>query len=189
VLEREFDVAMAELSKAEMDVKEKRLTVATYEQKLEESKRQLVVSEAKLVELKKNVESVRAKVRRLASFGPHLNSKVLNHNQVQKSLNSESDSKLKKPKSNLDNVPTFKPVICQKSRSLAEKFKEETMEKKLERWEQAHKKSLEVAIKIKDKDTTDWEKEVREKRMLDIARSELKLQMYRCSPRSRTVFT
>jgi hypothetical protein len=84
-------------------------------------------------------------------------------------------------------VPTFKPVICQKSRSLAEKFKEETMEKKLERWEQAHKKSLEVAIKIKDKDATDWEKEVREKRMLDIARSELKLQMY-VIYRSRSVF-
>ena len=61
------------------------------------------------------------------------------------------------------------------------------MEKKLERWEQAHKKSLEVAIKIKDKDATDWEKEVREKRMLDIARSELKLQMYVPS-RSRSVF-
>lgn len=61
------------------------------------------------------------------------------------------------------------------------------MEKKLERWEQAHKKSLEVAIKIKDKDATDWEKEVREKRMLDIARSELKLQMY-VIYRSRSVF-
>ena len=30
VLEKEFDVALTELSKAEMDVKEKRLTVTTY---------------------------------------------------------------------------------------------------------------------------------------------------------------
>ena len=41
------------------------ITLRRYEQKLEESKRQLVVSEAKLVELKKNVESVREKVCRL----------------------------------------------------------------------------------------------------------------------------
>jgi hypothetical protein len=51
------------------------------------------------------------------------------------------------------------------------------MKDKLQRWEEAHKKSLEVAIKIKDKETTDWEREVREKRMLDIARSELKLHV------------
>jgi hypothetical protein len=57
-------------------------------------------------------------------------------------------------------VPTFKPIICQKSRAIAEKFKDETMEVKLERWEAAHKKSLEVAIKIKDKDATEWEREV-----------------------------
>jgi hypothetical protein len=86
----------------------------------------------------------------------------------------------------LDNVPTFKPVICKQSRKLAEKFKEETMAMKLDRWEVAHKKSLEVAIKIKDKEATEWEKEVREKRMLDIARSELKLHMYDL-PSSRLV--
>ena len=67
----------------------------------------------------------------------------------------------------LDNVPTFKPVICKQSRKLAEKFKEETMAMKLDRWEVSHKKSLEVAIKIKDKEATEWEKEVREKRMLN----------------------
>ncbi len=55
-------MALADLSKTEMDVREKRLAVSTYEQKLEESKRQLAVSEAKLLELKKNVESVREKV-------------------------------------------------------------------------------------------------------------------------------
>ena len=65
---------------------------------------------------------------------------------------------------------------------MAEKFKEETMKDKLQRWEDAHKKSLEVAIKIKDKEATDWEREVREKRMLDIARSELKLHV--CVPSS-----
>ncbi len=57
-------MALADLSKAEMDVKEKRLAVTTYEQKMEESKRQLAVSEAKLAELKKNVDSVREKVLR-----------------------------------------------------------------------------------------------------------------------------
>jgi hypothetical protein len=101
-----------------------------------------------------------------------------NRFQIHKSLDGEADSKEKKPMSSLDNVPTFKPVICKQSRKLAEKFKEETMAMKLDRWEVAHKKSLEVAIKIKDKETTEWEKEVREKRMLDIARSELKLHMY-----------
>ena len=79
-------------------------------------------------------------------------------------------------------MPTFKPVICQKSRAIAEKFKDETMEVKLERWEAAHKKSLEEAIKIKDKQASEWEREVREKRMLDIARSELKLQMFDHAP-------
>ena len=67
VLEKEFEVALADLSKTEMDVREKRLAVSTYEQKLEESKRQLAVSEAKLLELKKNVESVREKVLCLQS--------------------------------------------------------------------------------------------------------------------------
>lgn len=157
VLEKEFEVALADLSKAEQDVKEKRLAVLTYEQKVEESKRLLCASETRLAELKKNVESVREKVH--------------------KSLDEEPDAKHKKPKSQLDNVPTFKPVICKESRKLAEKFKEETMEMKLQRWERAHSKSLQVAIKIKDKETTDWEREVREKRMLDIARSELKLHL------------
>jgi len=93
----------------------------------------------------------------------------------------EADSKEKKPFCSLDNVPTFKPVICKQSRKLAEKFKEETMAMKLDRWEVAHQKSLQVAIKIKDKETTEWGKEVREKRMLDIARSELKLHMFALS--------
>jgi hypothetical protein len=62
VLEKEFEVALSELSKAEIDVKEKRLAVATYEQKVEESKRLLSASEARLVDLRKNVESVREKV-------------------------------------------------------------------------------------------------------------------------------
>ena len=65
VLEKEFEVALADLSKADLDVREKRLAVSTYEQKLEDSKRQLAASEAKLVELKKNVESVREKVQSL----------------------------------------------------------------------------------------------------------------------------
>ena len=62
VLEKEFEVALAELSKADIDVKEKRLAVATYEQKVEESKRLLAASEARLADLRKNVESVREKV-------------------------------------------------------------------------------------------------------------------------------
>ena len=61
------------------------------------------------------------------------------------------------------------------------------MQTKLERWEQAHKKSLEEALKIKDKDASDWEREVREKRMLDIARSELKLSLY-VSPAADTLW-
>ena len=56
------------MSKTEMDVREKRLAVSTYEQKLEDTKRQLAASEAKLVELKKNVESVREKVLALTSI-------------------------------------------------------------------------------------------------------------------------
>ena len=72
VLEKEFEVALADLSKAEMDVKEKRLAVTTYEQKMEESKRQLAVSEAKLAELKKNVDSVREKVLRWRCQTTHL---------------------------------------------------------------------------------------------------------------------
>jgi hypothetical protein len=35
---------------------------------------------------------------------------------------------------------------------------------KLERWEKAHQKSLEVATKIKDKEAIEWEREVSEKR-------------------------
>ncbi len=43
-------------------------------------------------------------------------------------------------------------------------------------------------MKIKDKDASDWEREVREKRMLDIARSELKLSLYVSLPLPHFVF-
>ncbi len=115
VLEREFQVALTDLSKAEMEVRERRLAVATYEQtsdlsrhvtllfdvvvryeqKVEEAKRMLASSEVKLVELKRNVESVREKVHQSLDDAP-------------------PDSKVKKSKSSLDGVPTFKPVTIYK---------------------------------------------------------------------------
>ncbi len=70
VLEREFEVALADLSKAELDVKERRLAVATYEQKVEEAKRLLSASEARLFDLKRNVESVREKVFNSPQYTP-----------------------------------------------------------------------------------------------------------------------
>lgn len=112
MLEKEFEVALADLSKAEQDVKEKRLAVLTYEQKVEESKRLLCASETRLAELKKNVESVREKVF-CANKVMQLSALFLSRNrfQVHKSLDEEPDAKHKKPKSQLENVPTFKPVV------------------------------------------------------------------------------
>ncbi len=150
MLEKEFEVALADLSKAEQDVKEKRLAVLTYEQKVEESKRLLCASETRLAELKKNVESVREKVfceKKSCScqhcFCPLTAFRFINRSTKNPTQNTRNlraswtmfplSSRLCTQSVTVLHALTTAQVICKESRKLAEKFKEETMEMKLQR--------------------------------------------------------